>query len=271
MYHNICSQSNLIDRGLNNKEYFLRLNIMDKYILHEKTVLITGGALRVGRILSIAAAEAGANVIIHYSRSKNEADRLVKEILLFNVKCQAVQQDFTCLEEIGSFFDRCQDIAPVDILVNNAAYFKPLTIDTTSLNDWREHMAVNLDAPFLLSQRFMELLPPEKKGRIINILDWRALRPGKDHLPYTISKAGLAAFTKSMALAAAPQILVNGIALGAMLPPADGVNEEKLFSEYPIQRWITPEELAQTFYFLAAGPDIITGEIIHLDGGRHLQ
>ena len=239
--------------------------------LRGKTVLITGGAVRVGRYLAIASAEAGANVIVHYSHSEAEAFGAVNEIHKHDVKCWAVQQDFTQTEHVSRFMDECWEISPIDILVNNAALFKPLTIETTSLADWQAHMAVNLDTPFLLSQRFLQLLPPGKQGRIINILDWRALRPGKDHLPYTISKAGLAALTQSLAIAAAPRVLVNGIALGAMLAPVGGVDEKALFAEYPIKRWIEPAELAQAFLFLAAGPEIITGEIIHLDGGRHLQ
>lgn len=186
------------------------------------------------------------------------------------VQSWAVQQDFRRTDEIADFIDRCWQITKFDILVNNSAVFKPATIKTTSLKDWDDHLAINLTTPFLLSQRFIQLLEPGRQGRIINMLDWRALRPGADHLPYTISKAGLAALTQAMALAAAPQVLVNGIAPGALLPPAEGVNEAKLFEDYPVKRWAEPNEISQTFLFLAAGPGYITGEIIHLDGGRHL-
>ena len=108
------------------------------------------------------------------------------------------------------------------------------------------------------------------EGRIINILDWRALRPGKDHFPYTISKAALASMTKSMALALSPNISVNGIALGAILPPSDGNQTDELIRSVPIGRWAQMKEVTDTVLFLLSGPQYITGEIIHLDGGRHL-
>ena len=131
-------------------------------------------------------------------------------------------------------------------------------------------MRVNLSAPFLLSQRFAEAINPEAQGRIINILDWRALRPGADHLPYTISKAGLAALTRSLAIALAPNITVNGLAFGAILPPSDGGLTQDLLEFVPAKRWADLKEVDQALLFLLTGPSYINGEIIHLDGGRHL-
>ncbi|GAI86065.1 unnamed protein product [marine sediment metagenome] len=155
-------------------------------------------------------------------------------------------------------------------LVNNASIFQPLKFKNTTLTDWQTHLDVNLTVPFLLSQTFQESLG-NRKGKIINILDWRALRPGRDHFPYTISKAGLAALTKTMALTMAPNISVNGIALGAILPPSDGNKDNSsIIDPVPMARWGGVEELKDLFLFLLTAPDYITGEIIHLDGGRHL-
>jgi NAD(P)-dependent dehydrogenase (short-subunit alcohol dehydrogenase family) len=235
-----------------------------------KTVLVTSGAVRVGKILALAAAKAGADVILHYSQSEQQALQTKREIEETGVRCWTVQQDFSHAEELGDFLERCWALSPIDVLVNNAAIFKDLSLGDTTPAEWRAHMAVNLDAPFYLTQRFVQLCQPARNGRVINLLDWRAMRPGADHLPYTISKAGLAALTKSVALSAAPRVLVNGIALGAVLPPLGGVDEEALFAGYPIKRWVEPQELAQAFLFLAAGPEIITGDILFLDGGRHL-
>jgi len=129
---------------------------------------------------------------------------------------------------------------------------------------------INLTTPFLLSQAFARALEPGKEGRIVNILDWRALRPGPDHLPYTISKAGLVALTRSLAQALAPEISVNGIALGAILPPSDGGAGDEILKNVPAGRWAELEEVQKTLSFLLSGPSYITGEIIHVDGGRHL-
>ena len=102
------------------------------------------------------------------------------------------------------------------------------------------------------------------------MLDWRALRPGTDHFPYTISKSGLAAMTKSLAISLAPNITVNGLALGAILPPSDGGNTDQTTAGLPMPRWAELQELEESMLFLLTCPDYITGEILHLDGGRHL-
>ncbi len=109
-----------------------------------------------------------------------------------------------------------------------------------------------------------------QEGRIVNILDWRALRPGADHFPYTVSKAALAAMTQSLAVALAPRITVNGLALGAVLPPADGGAGSERDRERPARALERGQEVQQALVFLLAGPSYVTGEIIHVDGGRHL-
>ena len=104
----------------------------------------------------------------------------------------------------------------------------------------------------------------------MNILDWRALRPGADHFPYTISKAALASMTHSLAVALSPDITVNGLALGAILPPSDAKASADIIKNVPLKRWATENEVEEALLFLLTCPRYITGEIIHLDGGRHL-
>jgi NAD(P)-dependent dehydrogenase (short-subunit alcohol dehydrogenase family) len=104
----------------------------------------------------------------------------------------------------------------------------------------------------------------------VNILDWRALRPGGSHLPYTISKAGLAALTSYLAIALAPNVTVNGLAFGAILPPSSGEPPPDLIRRVPAGRWAELFEVGEALLFLLDGPAYITGEILHLDGGRHL-
>jgi NAD(P)-dependent dehydrogenase (short-subunit alcohol dehydrogenase family) len=141
---------------------------------------------------------------------------------------------------------------------------------TTSLEDWNRHLMVNLTTPFLLIQAFARQVSADHQGRIVNLLDWRALRPGADHLPYTISKVALAGLTRSLAQAFAPQIQVNGVALGAILPPADGADTSAIIRDVPARRWADLAEVGQAVIFLLSGPTYITGEILHVDGGRHL-
>jgi pteridine reductase len=238
--------------------------------LKGKTVLITGAARRLGRLFSLTAARAGANVLLHYNTSSDEAEATALEIRKFGVSAWLLQADLSQPEAVMHLIGSAWNIQLVDILVNSASHFEPLTAEQTTLDDWQQHMMVNLTAPFLLSQAFAQKLPPGSAGKIINILDWRALRPGADHFPYTISKAGLAALTRSTAIAFAPHISVNGLALGAILPPISGTVSASFLEDIPTGRWAHLEEVERTFLFLLEAPDYITGEIIHLDGGRHL-
>jgi NAD(P)-dependent dehydrogenase (short-subunit alcohol dehydrogenase family) len=238
--------------------------------LQGKTVLITGGAVRIGRTLSLAIAERGGDVIVHYGRSKDPAEKLQAEIQAMGRSAHLVQADLSYPRRATQLVTRALNFGPIFAVVNNASIFEPLTLAETSLEDWDKHFAINLTAPFLISQAFAASIRPGEHARIINILDWRALRPGSDHFPYSVSKAGLAALTRALATALAPDITVNGIAFGAILPPSDGGATENLLSNVPARRWAELREVAQTLIFLLDGPSYITGEIIHLDGGRHL-
>ncbi len=234
------------------------------------TILITGGARRLGRTLALSAAKAGADILLHHAHSPLEANQTAEEIHALGRKVWIVQANLLDNAAIQNMIETSFNLAPLTALINNAAIFKAVDLENTSLTDWHEHLQINLTAPFLLSQAFAKKYSGEETGRILNILDWRALRPGKDHFPYTISKAALAAMTKSMALALAPRILVNGIALGAILPPAGEEYSENLIKYVPMKRWSDPEEMSELVNFLLLSPSYITGEIIHLDGGRHL-
>lgn len=243
---------------------------MDTFSLHNKTILVTGAARRVGKLLALGCAQAGADILIHYGHSAEQAEQTRQEIEALGRRAWTVQADLRQPEEAAHLITEANRLSPPFALVNSAAIFEDLSAADTTLTDWERHMRINLTAPFLLSQAFTAQRPPDAPGRIVNILDWRALRPGPDHFPYTISKAGLAALTQSLAAALAPEITVNGLALGAILPPADGNANPDILDKVPLDRWSTPEEVQQALVFLLAGPAYVTGEIIHVDGGRHL-
>lgn len=239
--------------------------------LDGKLILVTGGAQRVGRSLALAVAHAGADVIIHYGDSKSAAESTCLEIEALGRKAIPVQADLSDPLQVAGLIPRVlEEHGRLFALVNNAAIFEALTWDNTGLEAWNRHLAVNLTAPFLLSQAFARALRPGETGRIVNLLDWRSLRPGPDHLPYTISKAALAALTRSLAAALAPQINVNGLALGAILPPSDGNAPKGILDHVPAGRWAALDEVGQALIFLLDGPAYVMGEIIHVDGGRHL-
>jgi NAD(P)-dependent dehydrogenase (short-subunit alcohol dehydrogenase family) len=238
--------------------------------LNGKTYLITGAARRIGRIFALQMASLGANILLHYNHSEIEALKVKYEIERFGVNVWLIKADLADPHQVEDLVPLAFEKTGFDGVINNAAIFEPWTAFNTSLEEWQKTIQINLTAPMIIIQAFARLLPLEKKGRVVNILDWRAFRPGADHFPYTISKAALAALTLSMATAFAPRILVNGLALGAALPPVDQPDSQSALQGLPILRWTEEKELGQTLSFLLDGPEYITGEIIHLDGGRHL-
>ena len=236
--------------------------------LNGKTILITGGARRVGKIFALACARAGADVVIHHGHSDEDAEKAREEITGLGRRAWIFKADLNDAAQAQSLVPQINESTPLHGLVNSAAIFESLALENTSIEDWQKHLAINLTAPFLLSQAFAK--QAQAGARIVNILDWRALRPGADHFPYTISKAGLASMTKSLAASLAPNIIVNGLALGAILPPSDGKAKPDIIKNIPAGRWAEEHEIGQALLFLLTCPAYIMGEIIHVDGGRHL-
>jgi NAD(P)-dependent dehydrogenase (short-subunit alcohol dehydrogenase family) len=233
------------------------------------TGLVTGAGRRLGRAFAEALAEEGANVVVHYGSSAQEAEQVVKVIQQHGIEAIALQGDLSnpqAAEEV--FASAIQSMGEIDILINNAAIFGSATALQTTLTDWQRHLDINLTSPFLLSQAFAQALG-DRPGSIVNLLDWRALQPGDDHFAYNISKAGLSALTRGLALALAPNVRVNGLALGAILPPEGGGEGDPL-EGVPAGRWGTVEEAVEGLLFLLTASNYITGEILHIDGGRHL-
>ena len=241
---------------------------MNEQLLHGKTILITGAARRLGRAFALACAQTGADVVIHHGHSEADAETLRDEITGLGRRAWKIQADLGDSSQAQNLIPLINESTPLHGLVNCAAIFEPLTLDSASAEDWDRHLAINLTAPFLLGQAFAR--QAKEDARIVNILDWRALRPGADHFPYTVSKSALAAMTKSMAVALAPRIIVNGLAPGAILPPADGNASHGIIENVPLKRWARAGEVEQALIFLLTCPAYITGEIIHVDGGRHL-
>ncbi len=235
-----------------------------------KFVLVTGGARRIGRSIALAVARSGSDVAVHYWESQAEAESICAEIEALGRKAIMVQADLAQPEQASNLVSHVLEYGSLVGLINNASIFEKLNWENSSLEDWNRHLMINLTAPFLLSQAFARALSPREQGRIINLLDWRVMRPSADHLPYSISKSALASLTQSLASALAPHITVNGLALGAVLPPIDGNLDKNLIKKIPSGRWATLGEINQALLFLLTGPTSITGEIIYVDGGRHL-
>ena len=236
--------------------------------LNGKVIMVTGAARRVGKMFALACARAGADVVIHHAHSDDDAELARAEIEGLGQRAWIFKADLGDSVQAANLIPSVNRSTPLHGLVNSAAIFESLTLETTTLDDWQRHLQINLTAPFLLSQAFTKQAP--EAAHIVNILDWRALRPGADHLPYTISKAALASLTKSLAVALGPKAAVNGLALGAVLPPADGKENPDILKNIPAKRWAEESEVEEALLFLLTCPAYLTGEILHLDGGRHL-
>ena len=234
--------------------------------------VVTGGAVRLGRALALALAGQGARLVIHYNSSAGPAEAVVNQIAGGGGEAVAVQADLSQPGQVSTVIERsAEHFGQVDVLVNSAAIFEPGDWRDTTEESWDRHFAINLKSPFFLSQAFAVHVGRARAGHIVSIADWRGVRPGADHIAYTLTKAGLIAMTKSLAVAMAPNIQVNAIAPGLVLPPPgkDRSYFERLATSVPAQRVGTPEEIGKALLFLVQS-DFVTGELLFVTGGQHL-
>jgi len=237
-----------------------------------KAALVTGGARRIGRALSLALAEAGFAVAIHHHRSGDEAQALAGEIVQSGGKAVALAADLTEEAEVKQLLPRTvAALGPVGVLVNNASIFENDTVATVTPDSWDRHLAVNLRAPFVLIQEFAQHLPAEAGGLVVNLLDERVWGLTPYFVSYTLTKSGLWTLTRTMALALAPRIRVNGIGPGPTLPSPRQSPEQFLdrCRRMPLRRGTSPGEIAAALRFMLSAP-AMTGQMIALDGGEHL-
>jgi len=235
-----------------------------------KTALITGAAKRIGRATALALADEGVNIAIHYNTSEGEAKNLALELESCGVKAWTIQADFDVQEQYETLIERTLELTgSLDILVNNASIFPFEKLEDVTLDSLIKNMEVNAWVPFVLSRSFKELVG---KGKIINLEDSRTSGYDWSHIGYIMSKHVLAAFTRYTALAYAPDITVNAVAPGLILPPPgkDQSYLDRLVGTVPLKRHGEAEDIAEAVVFLAKS-SFITGEVIHVDGGRHLK
>jgi NAD(P)-dependent dehydrogenase (short-subunit alcohol dehydrogenase family) len=237
-----------------------------------KAALVTGGARRIGRALVLALAEGGFAVAIHHHRSHKEAEALAAEIVQAGGKAVALMADLADEGAVAELLPRAAAVlGPIGCLVNNASIFENDTVTTTSRDSWDRHLAINLRAPFVLMQNFARHLPAEAGGLIVNLLDERVWNLTPFFVSYTLSKAGLWTLTRTMALALAPRIRVNGIGPGPTMPSPRQTSRQFLdrCRKMPLRRGTSPDEIAAALRFILAAP-AMTGQMIALDGGEHL-
>jgi len=237
-----------------------------------KTVLITGGARRVGATIARTMHGAGANVVVHYRNSAPDAEKLKAELNGARASSAATFQcdllDMDKLSELSGY--AVGRFGSLDILVNNASSFYPTPMGKITEAHFDDLIGTNLKAPLFLSQTTAPALR-KSRGQIINIVDIHAMRPLRDYTTYCVAKAGLHMLTRSLAKELGPEIRVNGISPGPVMWPEHGGDEaarQKIIQRTILQKMGTPEDIARTALFLAASAPFITGQILAVDGGR---
>jgi NAD(P)-dependent dehydrogenase (short-subunit alcohol dehydrogenase family) len=235
-----------------------------------RAALITGGAQRLGLAIARALAKAGFDIAIHCKSSILAAQTAAAELPTRAVVLPADLADESQTEVLIA--RATQALGPIGVLVNNASNFERDEWDDATRETWDAHIEPNLRAPFVLMQHFAKALPPPHEGVVINLLDQRVWSLTPHFVSYTVSKAALWALTQTMALAHAPRIRVNGIGPGPALPSPRQTKEQfdRQTRSVPLRRGTTPEEVALAAMAILAMPSM-TGQMIALDGGQHLQ
>lgn len=241
--------------------------------LQGKRAIVTGGAVRLGRAIALALADAGVDIGLHHFHSRDAADQTCAEIRARGTRVVSIQADLTDAVKSAQHIvaETTAAFGGIDILINSAAVFEAETLQALTSDGWQRTLSINLQAPTFLCQEFSAQLSSDQPGQIVNIVDWRAARTDPGHLAYTLSKSGLIALTRNLAVGLAPQIQVNAVAPGAILPPP-GEDERYLHNlakNIPLQRAGSPADVTNAVLYLLRS-DFVTGEVLYVAGGQEI-
>jgi NAD(P)-dependent dehydrogenase (short-subunit alcohol dehydrogenase family) len=237
-----------------------------------KVALVTGGAVRLGRAVTIGLAEAGYDVMVHYHSSEGAAAETARVVEGLGRRACTVRADLSGGEGVDRVVDAVTTAyGRLDLLVNGASSFEEAALLDVDEDAWDGVMALNLKGPFLVVRGAAELLR-SAGGSVVNLVDLSAFQPWTRYPHHAVSKAGLMHLTRILARVMAPHVRVNAIAPGAVLPPDDFDDEDRARerARTPVGRLGSPEDVVRTVLFLAASP-FITGEVVVVDGGRSLE
>jgi pteridine reductase len=237
-----------------------------------RIALVTGGAVRVGRAISSALAEDGYRMIIHYNSSSGPADELVDEIRAKGGEAVAIGADLADADAVRKLAsDAVEAFGGIDLLVNNASVFPAERLEETDEALWDHTIAVNLRAPFFLIRHLASTLR-ERRGVVINMADLAGIQTWAAYAAHGISKAGVVHLTRVAARSLAPEVRVNGIAPGTVLPPESMSDDEirTLAARAPLKKNGSPDDVVRALRYLLAA-DFVTGETLVVDGGRLLK
>ncbi len=237
-----------------------------------RVALVTGGGVRVGRALALGLAGAGADVFVHYHRSSAGAEATAADIRTGGTRAAIGSADLADPAVAPDLVAAATSaLGPVSILVNSASGFPTDTLTDVTVEGWRATFDVTLAGPMFLTQAFAAALPADVGGAVVNITDVKTATPYRKHFSYMVAKGGVDTFTRAAALALAPRIRVNAVALGVILPPPgeDQAYVERLAADLPLRRVGGTEPVVGAVLALIEN-DFVTGEIVRIDGGAHL-
>ena len=243
-----------------------------KLPLAGKTALVTGGGVRVGRAISLGLAAAGADVAVHYRSSRSDAESTADAIRAAGRRAEVVQGDLARPEDCRRVVrDAIAALKSLDFLVHSAANFHRASLEETNETLWDSAMNVNARAGFLLAREAAPTLRA-RRGRIVIVSDFLAESPERNYFAHSVSKAAAEGLVRALAVALAPEVAVNGVAPGTVLPPTGTSAEEveKMARRLPAKRIGSADDVAATVVFLCAGPEFLTGQVIRVDGGRSI-
>ncbi|GIK42561.1 MAG: 3-oxoacyl-ACP reductase [Chloroflexota bacterium] len=235
-----------------------------------KTALITGGAHRVGQAITLALAQAGANVVINYSTSAKAA--LATEALAqaLGVEALVIQADITDLPQVEAMAAAAKErFGGVDILVNSASFWLETPFPTNDVTAWHRVTNVAIHGSFYCANAVAPLLLEKSEGAIVNIVDLSAWEPWPNFMAHSVGKAALLALSRQLALELAPTVRVNAVAPGPVLPPPDYDQDKIARTAHKtlLDCWGSPEDVAEAVLFFVKAK-YITGEVLAVDGGE---
>jgi len=237
--------------------------------LNGRAALVTGAGTRLGASIARALGAAGCDVIVHYASSADGAATVAEDVTRLGRRAITMQADLTDRSAIERLARGAMDaFGRLDVLVHNAANFDRVPPGELSAEAWDRALALNATAPYLLTLALAPALRAAR-GSVIAITCISAERPWKNYIPYSVSKAALAHLVRGLSLGLAPEVRVNGVAPGTVLPPTqyDEKTLERLRARVPLERIGEPGDVARAVVFLAEN-DYLTGQIIAADGGR---
>lgn len=237
--------------------------------------LVTGAGIRLGRAIALELGQRGLDIVVHYRSSAGPAEAVADALRDIGVEPTLCAADLAQPSECAALIQSVLESGPLDVLVNSAAAWAESPVSEISVEAWDAMQAVNTRAPFLLSQGLGPRLSASQRpggGAIINIADIAAEHPSPGYVHYGVSKAGLLMLTRALALELAPEIRVNAVSPGTVLPPEDmsAAELEAIRQSIPSKRFGEPSDIASAVAFLALDAPYITGQILSVDGGRSI-